>query len=113
MLKLGSVVLNVSNVDDTARFWSEALNLEVRRRTDDWALAEPRTGGGPKLAFDLRDRTHLDLYTSDANDQAAEVKRLTGLGARGVTDWPYPPDADYTVLADPSGNLFCVVAGGA
>jgi hypothetical protein len=50
-------------------------------------------------------RHHLDLY---ASDQAAEVERLIGLGARRV-DWRYPDGADYVVLADPDGNRFCVV----
>jgi len=30
------------------------------------------------------------------------------MGARRYA-WRYPPDADYVVLEDPDGNLFCVV----
>ncbi len=42
-------------------------------------------------------------------EQQAEVRRLIGLGARAV-DWDlYPADPDFVVLADPDGNLFCVV----
>jgi hypothetical protein len=37
------------------------------------------------------------------------VERLVSLGARRVEDWEYPEDADFVVLADPDGNLFCVV----
>jgi hypothetical protein len=48
---------------------------------------------------------HLDLY---ADDQKAEVERLVNLGTTRYP-WRYPPDADYVVLADPDGNLFCVV----
>jgi catechol 2,3-dioxygenase-like lactoylglutathione lyase family enzyme len=50
-------------------------------------------------------RHHLDLY---ADNQEAEVERLIGLGAQGVS-WRYPDGADYIVLADPDGNRFCVV----
>ena len=51
-------------------------------------------------------RIHLDLY---ADDQAAEVERLLGLGAHEV-DWDdYPEDADWIVLEDTEGNRFCVV----
>jgi Glyoxalase-like domain len=40
---------------------------------------------------------------------AAEVDRLLSLGATRV-DWTdYPPGADFTVLADPEGNRFCVI----
>jgi len=37
------------------------------------------------------------------------VQRLIDLGATRV-DWDYPDDADFVVLADPDGNLFCVIA---
>jgi hypothetical protein len=49
---------------------------------------------------------HLDLYTAD---QAAEVERLTGLGATFVRRNRDPED-DYVVMTDPEGNAFCVCA---
>jgi hypothetical protein len=33
------------------------------------------------------------------------------LGAQRV-EWTYPEDADFVVLADTEGNLFCVIASG-
>jgi Glyoxalase-like domain len=48
---------------------------------------------------------HFDLYTSD---QKGEVERLLALGARRYP-WKYRPGADFVVLEDPDGNLFCVV----
>jgi hypothetical protein len=36
------------------------------------------------------------------------VERLISLGASRV-EWEYPEDADFVVLADPSGALFCVI----
>jgi predicted enzyme related to lactoylglutathione lyase len=51
-----------------------------------------------------RDQMHLDLFT---DDQAAEVERLTGLGARFVRH-NQDPDDDYVVMTDPEGNEFCV-----
>jgi len=70
----------------------------------------PREGDGPQLALKLAEsdaprRHHLDLY---AEDRAADVERIVGLGAARVT-WDYEEDADYIVLADPDGNTFCVV----
>lgn len=58
-----------------------------------------------------RDRTHLDLHVDGLAEQAAEVERLISLGAVRVP-WTYPEDADFVVLADPEGNLFCVVDKG-
>jgi hypothetical protein len=48
---------------------------------------------------------HLDLYTAR---QEAEVERLVALGATRYP-WRYRPGADFVVLQDPGGNLFCVV----
>ena len=41
----------------------------------------------------------------------AEVARLVALGAAEVA-WDYPPDADFVVLADPDGTLFCIIDTG-
>jgi Glyoxalase-like domain len=48
------------------------------------------------------------IYFLYATDQAVEVARLEQLGAARVP-WEYSPDPDFVVLADPSGNEFCVV----
>lgn len=54
----------------------------------------------------LPPRIHLDLY---ADDQAQEVRRLAGLGAREVHWDKRPADADYVIMEDPEGNRFCVI----
>lgn len=54
----------------------------------------------------LPPRIHLDIY---AEDQAAEVRRLTELGAREVHWDNLPVDADYVIMEDPEGNRFCIV----
>ena len=113
MLKIGSIVWGVRDVPTAIAFWSAALDYRpLRVPSPDWAILVPREGSGPQLAItmvtsDARDhqRHHLDLYADDA---CAETARLIGLGARRV-DWRYPPEADFTVLADPDGNSFCVV----
>ena len=46
---------------------------------------------------------------ADVQKAAAEADRLVSLGARRV-DWDsYPDDPDFVVLADPEGNIFCIV----
>jgi hypothetical protein len=109
-------VMGVADVRRAARFWTQALGYVPRDEIeDDWVVLVPPDGRpGARLSLGLsetpaqdRPRLHLDLY---AGDQAAEVERLVGLGARRV-DWDdYPEDADFVVLADTEGNLFCVVA---
>lgn len=114
MLRVGSIVWGVRDVPRAIEFWCAALDYKPLREPDaDWAILVPRTGKGVQIAIDAtaspppegRPRHHLDLY---ADDQAAEVERLLGLGAQRV-ERSYPEDADYLVLADPDGNRFCVV----
>jgi predicted enzyme related to lactoylglutathione lyase len=111
-IRLGSTVINCADMELMTRFWSQALHLVPSSQgvDDDFRVLHGDQG---RLSLQLsqtpvtaRDQMHLDLYT---DDQAAEVERLAGLGARYVrhnTD----PDDDYVVMSDPEGNEFCVVA---
>jgi catechol 2,3-dioxygenase-like lactoylglutathione lyase family enzyme len=107
MLRLGAVVMKVSDVDRAGAFWSAALGYT--RQPQNPAFLLPDGASGTRLHLDEDDRTHLDLWADGEEDQRAEVERLISLGARRV-DWEYPDDADFIVLADPEGNLFCVIA---
>ncbi len=117
MLRVGSIVIRVDDLERQARFWQEALGYARREDdSDDFVLLYPEDGNGPNVSLDRVDapvqippRIHLDLY---AGDQEAEVARLIGLGATEVHWSKRPPDADYVILADPEGNRFCVVDAG-
>ena len=106
MLRIGALVLNVSDLGEAGPFWSSALGYTSR--PDDPAFLAPAEGDGPPLHLDEDDRTHLDLYVDSEAEQRAEVERLVSLGATRV-EWEYPDDADFVVLADPGGTLFCIV----
>jgi catechol 2,3-dioxygenase-like lactoylglutathione lyase family enzyme len=107
MLRLGAVVLKVSDVERAGAFWSAALGYARQPENPDFLL--PADAPATRLHLDDRDRTHLDLWADGEADQKAEVERLISLGAHRV-DWDYPDDADFVVLSDPDGNLFCVIA---
>ncbi|EKX64486.1 VOC family protein [Streptomyces ipomoeae] len=106
MLRIGSIVLNVSDIGRASAFWSAALGHTPRPGRPE--VLAPSGGDGPLLWLDEDDRTHLDLWTDSAEEQRAEVERLLALGATRV-EWEYPDGADFVVLADPEGNLFCVI----
>jgi catechol 2,3-dioxygenase-like lactoylglutathione lyase family enzyme len=119
VLTVGVVALGVVDVERAARFWAEALSYRVRRDGfGGWATVVVPHQGRPGTPIAMqrsetpppdRPRLHLDLHVADAAEQAAEVDRLVALGAQRV-DWDsYPEDPDFVVLADPEGNLFCVV----
>jgi catechol 2,3-dioxygenase-like lactoylglutathione lyase family enzyme len=118
MLRLGLPVIGVTDLPRAIAFWTAALDLVD---TSEWAGPAWRTlhhadGSGRALGLMLsespaepRPRIHLDLLVDTTAEQEAEVQRLIGLGATRV-DWDlYPPDPDFVVLADPDGNIFCVV----
>ncbi|MGL5849972.1 MAG: VOC family protein [Phycicoccus sp.] len=105
MVRLGAVVLNVADTARAGEFWSRALGYEPGENPDFLHPADPYA---PRLHLDSTDRTHLDLWVDDEGEQRAEVARLESLGATRVP-WEYPDDADFVVLADPGGILFCVV----
>ena len=114
MIRVGSIVIRVDDLERQKAFWTAALDYVPRDGDDDtFALLRPRNGTGPNVSLDrvrsslqVPPRIHLDLYTED---QAGEVARLKALGATEVQWDRKPPDADYVILADPEGNRFCVV----
>ncbi|MFD4033344.1 VOC family protein [Streptomyces sp. NPDC058637] len=118
MLRLGIPVIGVTDMSRAVAFWSKALNLVAAQewKSDTWQTLNHADGSGRALGLqrsvspsEPRPRLHLDLFTDTAEEQQAEVRRLISLGAAPV-DWPlYPTDPDFVVLADPDGNIFCVV----
>lgn len=99
--------MKVADLDRATAFWSAALGYE--QQPSNPAFLVPQGAPGARLHLDDEDRTHLDLWADDKDDQLAQVERLVSLGASRV-EWDYPDDADFIVLADPEGNLFCVIA---
>lgn len=95
-----------------AGFWEQALGW---RRTDRElpSLRDP-SGTGPYLEFvpateppPVKDRLHLDLVPTADSSREQETQRLLGLGASRVDIGQ--DDVDWDVLADPEGNVFCVI----
>jgi hypothetical protein len=112
MIRLGSTVINVADLEVMTGFWAQALHLSPSSNDagDDFRVLRGQhvnvslqRAGTPVTA---RDQMHLDLYT---DDQAGEVARLKELGAREVRH-VREPDDDYVVMTDPEGNEFCVAA---
>jgi Glyoxalase-like domain len=111
-VSLGSIVVDVTNLEPMVRFWSEALHYVPRGpiRPDGVMLKDPK-GKGPNLNLSVSNegppkeyRLHLDLYVTDP---LFELERLVALGAK-VT---HPPSGghDFVELTDPDGNPFCLI----
>lgn len=106
-LSIGMVTVDCSDPQSLAQFWTAALGATVAGDYGDFVMLtgtpalglqkmpEPRAG---------KNRVHPDLHT---DDRAAEVARLTALGASVLAEGN-APGLRWTVLADPEGNEFCV-----
>jgi hypothetical protein len=114
---IAAMVVNCADPPALARFWGEATDWTVLRVTDDFASLRSAAGVGPYLELlrtpdvhSLRNHLHLDLAPYPGADQAADVARLRALGA---TDADVGQgDVPWRCMADPEGNLFCVLAPG-
>lgn len=90
-----------------AEFWSRALGYPQVPVSAEWARRYANLGPpGDEVrvllqSVDHPSRVHLDIETDDI---AAEVRRLTALGAKVVTVMER-----WTVMEAPSGHRFCVV----
>ena len=110
-VRIGSIVVDCNDFARMMAFWQEALRYVPRAPPtpgDPFVILKDPAGKGPNLSIDQmepeRGRLHLDLYTDDPE---GEVERLLGLGATRYRS--REPGEDFVVLADPEGNLFCVV----
>ena len=127
MARIGDVTFDCRHAASLARFWAAALDgydvapydedelarlrsIGVDEPEDDPTVLVEAPGATPRLFFQkvpedkvVKNRVHLDLR---ADDPAAEVRRLTELGASVVAD---EPEACFVVLQDPEGNEFCVM----
>jgi len=116
-IRIQCLCIDTSEPRRLAAFWETALGWRRTFEKDDEVVLEPPEGSpedgiAPDLLF-LRvpepktgkNRLHIDVRP---DDQAAEVARLEGLGARRV-DVGQGQDAGWVVMADPDGNEFCVL----
>lgn len=116
-LRIQCLCIDTTDPGALATFWQEALRWRRTYEQEDEVVLEPTTGSPedgvvPDLLFlrvpedkSVKNRLHLDLRPED---QAAEVTRLEGLGARRA-DVGQRDDVAWVVMVDPAGNEFCVL----
>ncbi|WP_141575488.1 VOC family protein [Actinomadura sp. WMMA1423] len=120
-MALRLVQVNFKARDDSAlgRFWAEALGWSISSEGPGVTNLEPEGFDWPDptaVCVDLvavpdpgtvKYRVHLDLATTSADHRAELVARLKDLGATPADVGQ--GDVPWTVLADPEGNVFCVL----
>lgn len=114
------LTLDVNDPGAMIDFWSAILGYAVEEegRFDApdrvyWSLVDP-TGRGPRLVIQrvsepvaAKPRLHIDVHEPDIEVAAA---RAVALGANRVDDSPIVEVGTAWIrLADPEGNVFCIV----
>jgi catechol 2,3-dioxygenase-like lactoylglutathione lyase family enzyme len=117
--RMTTVLVDCRDAGALAAFWCAVLGYEVVDSSDEgWVEiappGQPETGPVPTLLFQAvpdptpgKNRLHLDLNATD-RDQGAELERLLGLGATPA-DVGQTGEESWHVLADPEGNVFCLL----
>ncbi|WP_052850530.1 VOC family protein [Streptomyces avicenniae] len=123
--KFTEMVIDCADPAGLAHFWCAVLDYEVQDEDEEDgvvligspAVPEGKSRPGPvppMLTFarvpegkTVKNRLHIDVNPTD-REQADEVARLLGLGARHADVGQ--GDASWVVLVDPEGNEFCVLA---
>ena len=112
-LYVGSVVIDVNDLETMKSFWEQVLGYETTiYEEDDWAKLEPPDGrSGPNVSLQKvperkteKNRLHLDLYSKQPDRESTRVQELGAELVEGAR-----PDRDFMLLADPEGNLFCII----
>lgn len=115
-LRWDAVTVDCRDPMELARFWHELLGVEVRGTWLQYVGLTPMSPGQPRLVFQrtedprpAKNTLHLDLHVPSVEQLPAAVHRALTLGARLVDEHEVEGQS-WRTLADPEGNLFCLVA---
>ena len=111
------LVLDCTDPNRLAAFWSAALGYTTLGSAGNYVLLVDEAGQWPKLLLQHvsesksgKNRMHLDIETATVDD---DVARLEELGASRLEDGARTEHGTrWVVMADPEGNEFCVCDGG-
>ncbi|MFD6414858.1 VOC family protein [Streptomyces sp. NPDC060194] len=116
--RISELVLDCADPERLAAFWCEVLGYVELDRDDDGSIEiGPAEGfGGPQPTLILSPSTdprvaklplHIDVNPTD-RDLDAELERLLAVGAKPA-DVGQSGEESWHVLADPEGNVFCLL----
>ncbi|MGB9378550.1 MAG: VOC family protein [Mycobacteriales bacterium] len=115
-LRWDSVTVDCRDPESLAEFWAALLGVEVRGRWQQFVGLHPTAPGLPRLVFQrvddarpAKNSLHLDLHVAGPSDLPDAIARAVALGARAVTAQEVDGES-WQVMADPEGNVFCLVA---
>ncbi len=116
-LSLATVVLDCSDANALADFYSRLLGWEVTLSEPDWVLLRCPTGGTslpfqseswyrppvwPEKPGEQQKMLHLDIHVDDLEAAGAHALKV------GAVLADYQPQIDVSVYLDPAGHPFCL-----
>ena len=111
---VAAIVVDCVDRQVMAAFWTVAANWPIQHSNDHLVALRAPASDGPYVEMlavgepkSVKNRVHLDVAPDPDDDQAAEVARLTELGAK-LADVGQG-DVSWIVMADPEGQEFCVL----
>jgi predicted enzyme related to lactoylglutathione lyase len=116
--EMRSFVIDVNDLEDSERFWASVLGLEVEFSAWQGQFSRVgRKGSGsillqlvPEMKTDLKNRAHLDITVENVERAVTEVLGLGGSVIKEPATFPETdPLIEWAVMADPSGNEFCLI----
>ncbi len=109
---------NASDPPRLAGFWGDLLGWESAADAEDGVALLPNDDTGFRIRFlptrepeAGQNQLHFHLTSTSLQDQRQTVARAVGLGGRHI-DIGQRPGEGHVVLADPEGNVFCVIEPG-
>jgi len=111
---VGSVVINVVDIERAERFWSAVLGVGPARSIPGFFVwLEPQHPGGVSVALQkvpdaksVRNRVHLDTGVDDLDAAQTHIEELGG----SVVETHDMGGFTWRVMADPEGNEFCIAS---
>ena len=115
--RLQAIIIDVSDLDRAAAFWSAMLGEEAGERRGQYrTIGKPPTAttGGPAVVLQEvpdakvgKARLHLDFACEDLDTAMSFVTGLGGRKLHTLTEG----DFSMIVAADTEGNEFCLIPG--
>lgn len=107
--RLGGLIIdcNTDDLEEAARFWSQALGYAVRAPSEadgDNYIPLDTPPGEPYIevqSVSHPSRVHLDIKTDDLDAEVARLERLGAKRLKKVREW--------WIMEAPTGQRFCVV----
>lgn len=115
---LRSITIDVNDLEESERFWCAILGLEVQFPVFEGQYSRIGAKGAgslllqlvPEKKAELKNRAHIDITVRDVGRAVEDVLKLGGSLIREPVLYPESdPLLEQAIVADPSGNEFCVI----